>query len=214
MRTYIDISRTLFPGTAVWPGDTPFELQQILLRRQGETVNLTTLIISAHTGTHVDAPYHVSDEGRKIDELDLQPFWGPAQVVTVPKNGGPLVPADFAGYDLRRASRLLVRSLNEKVDERQFPAEFIYPAPELAAFLADQEIILFGSDAPSMDDAQSKTLPGHQALLRHGIAILEWLNLSETADGLYELAALPLKIRGGDGSPVRAVLRILEDGRR
>jgi arylformamidase len=90
MRTYIDISRTLFPGTAVWPGDTPFELQQILLRRQGDTVNLTTLISSAHTGTHVDAPYHVSDEGRKIDELDLQPFWGPAQVVTVPKNGGPL----------------------------------------------------------------------------------------------------------------------------
>jgi arylformamidase len=58
-----------------------------------------------------------------------------------------------------------------------------------------------------VDDATSEDLPGHRALLHHSIAILEWLDLSQAPDGLYELAALPLKIAGGDGSPVRAVLR-------
>jgi arylformamidase len=60
-----------------------------------------------------------------------------------------------------------------------------------------------------MDAEDSKSLDGHNALRRNGIAILEWLNLKGVADGLYELAALPLKIGGGDGSPVRAALRPL-----
>ena len=59
-----------------------------------------------------------------------------------------------------------------------------------------------------MDEQHDPTLPGHKALLRNGIAILEWLNLVDVADGVYELSALPLKIKGGDGSPVRAVLRL------
>ncbi len=211
MNDYIDISRTLFPGTAVWPGDTEFELRQVMARSDGDSVNLTTLVVSAHTGTHVDAPHHFSEDRKGIDEMDVGIYWGPAQVVTVGKKGGPLFPDDFAGYDLRLAERILVRSTAEKgsgpLDETEFPHEFIYPSPELGDFLREQGIILFGSDAPSMDDQNSKTLPGHKALLRNGIAILEWLNLSEVADGVYELSALPLRIRGGDGSPVRAALR-------
>ena len=58
-----------------------------------------------------------------------------------------------------------------------------------------------------MDKQDDDKMPGHKALLRNGIAILEWLNLIDVPDGVYELSALPLKIAGGDGSPVRAVLR-------
>ncbi len=207
MSNFFDISRTLFPGTAVWPGDTPFELRQMMKRSEEDSVNLTTLVVSAHTGTHVDAPHHFSSDNRGIDEMDLEIYWGPAQVVTVAKKGGPLFPNDFAGCDLSRAERILVRSLTEKTDETVFPSEFIYPSPELADFLGEQGIVLFGSDAPSMDEQTDPALPGHKALLRNGIAILEWLNLVDVPDGLYELSALPLKIAGGDGSPVRAVLR-------
>jgi arylformamidase len=64
-----------------------------------------------------------------------------------------------------------------------------------------------------MDAVDSKTLPGHHALHRHGIAILEGLWLEGVADGLYEFVALPLKIAGGDGSPVLAVLRLPETTR-
>jgi arylformamidase len=203
----VDITRILRRGTAVWPGDTPYALTKILDRGQGETVNLTTLTLSAHTGSHVDAPLHFSDEGASIDQVPLSSFWGPAQVVTVEKRSGPLLPADFAGTDLSLAPRLLVRSAASDLEQSLFPEAFVYPSPELAPFMAGHGIVLFGSDAPSMDEQNSKTLDGHHALARQGIAILEWLDLRRADDGLYELVALPLRIAGGDGSPVRAALR-------
>lgn len=210
---YFDISRTLQPETAVWPGDAPFEIIQRLERSQGHSVNLTTLQLSAHTGTHVDAPSHFADDEKTIDVVEIRPFWGQAQVVSVTKTAGPLYPEDFANVDLGRASRLLVRSAASNLDPRLFPSRYVFPSPELAEYLGDKRIILYGTDGPSMDAEDSKTLDGHHALLRNDIAILEWLDLSNVPDGVYELAALPLKIEGGDGSPVRAILRTMDSDR-
>lgn len=206
----IDISRTLTATMAVWPGDAPFRLERSLNIGDGASVNLTRLALSAHTGSHVDAPYHFSEEGATLEAVALDPFWGKAQVVSVDKKDGPLFPADFTRYKLGRAPRLLVHSTASSVDPTLFPQQFVYPSPELANFLKEQGILLYGSDSPSMDAVDSKELPGHHALRSNGIAILEGLDLSAVADGVYELVALPLKIAGGDGSPVRAALRPLE----
>jgi arylformamidase len=203
----IDISRTLGPEIAVWPGDSRFIMEEVLKRTRGDSVNLTTLTLSAHTGSHIDAPLHFADGGEAIADLDLLPYWGPAQVVSVDKNSGPLFPADFAGYDLGRAPRLLVRSPASAGDPRRFPERFVYPSPALARHLGVLGIVLYGSDTPSMDAEESKTLDGHNALHRNKVAILEWLDLSQAPDGMYELVALPLKIANGEGSPVRAALR-------
>jgi arylformamidase len=205
--TLIDISRKLEPTLAVWPGDTPFARQMMLSIAEGASVNLSTLTLSAHTGTHVDAPFHVQRAGATLESLPLEPYWGPAQVVTVHKAAGPLHPEDFAHVDLGRAPRLLVRSPASTAPQDLFLRQIVYPSPALAAALGRAGILLYGTDAASMDDVDSKELPGHHALLAAGIAILEGLDLREAPDGLYELAALPLKIAGGDGSPVRAVLR-------
>ena len=203
----IDISRALQTGMAVWPGDTPYDLQSVARRSDGDSVNVTRINVSAHTGTHVDAPYHFTDEGITLEQVDLRPFWGPAQVVTVSKPSGPLTPDDFAGYDLTLAPRILVRTAVASLAFDQFPDAIVHPSPELADFLGAQGIILYGTDAPTMDALDSKDLPGHNALLRNRVSILEGLDLTLAADGVYELVALPLKIAGGDGSPVRAVLR-------
>lgn len=208
--TIIDISRALSTKIAVWPGDTPFGMRTVMARAKGASVNLTTLTMSAHTGSHVDAPYHYKDEGITLEAVSLDPFWGPAQVVTVQKEDGPLTPGDFDGYNLGRAPRLLVHSPASELDPTRFPERYVYPGPELAALLGERGVILYGTDAPSMDALDSKRLPGHNALDQQGIAILEGLDLSRAADGLYELVALPLKIAGGDGSPVRAALRLIE----
>lgn len=205
-----DISRDLRQGMTVWPGDTDFELRSTGKRAEGSTVNVTVVTMSIHSGTHVDAPYHFTDDGPRMDEVDLSAYWGPAQVVTVGKNAGPLVPADFAGHELGRAPRLLVHSPASEADPSVFHDAFVYPSPELADYLGRMGVILYGTDAPSMDASDSKDLRGHEALLRNNILILEGLQLSDVPDGLYELAAFPLKLIGGDGSPVRAVLRSLE----
>lgn len=205
--TLIDISRTLQPSLAVWPGDTPFDRRVQLSMREGASVNLSTLTLSSHTGSHVDAPFHVEADGRTIERLPLEPYWGPAQVVTVRKTDGPLTAEDLQHVDLALAPRLLVRSAASSAPHDVFPAAFVYPAPALVGVLARAGIVLYGADTPSMDHADSKELPGHHALLNAGIAILEGLDLRAAPDGVYELVALPLKIADGDGSPVRAVLR-------
>ncbi len=208
LRLY-DVSRDLYNGMAVWPGDTAFERNQTGSLADGGPVNVSTLTLSAHCGTHVDAPYHFSD-GATMEQVDLSVYWGPAQVVTVTKASGPLLPADFEGHELGRAARLLVHSPASEADPTAFHHDFVYPSPELADYLGSLGIRLYGTDAPSMDDSNSKTLPGHHALLRNDILILEGLNLSGVPDGLYDLSAFPLKVIGGDGSPVRAILRALE----
>lgn len=204
-----DITRTLNPALAVWPGDTPFSVEVDTAIKEGSSVNLTTLTMSSHTGTHVDAPYHFLDDEVTMEKAPLEAYIGPATVVTAQREAGPLTPADFPGLEWSQLKRLLVHSTLSDRPVDQFATQFVYPSPELADFMAQYGLVLFGSDAPSMDDMDSITLPGHKALCYHHIAILEGLLLTGVPDGTYELIALPLKIEGGDGSPVRAVLRSL-----
>ncbi|MCB0192375.1 MAG: cyclase family protein [Anaerolineae bacterium] len=202
-----DISRPITPSLAVWPGDTPFDKQFAMRMADSDSVNVTTLTMSSHMGTHVDAPYHFVDEDTPLEQVALEPFIGPATVVTVSKEAGPLTPADFSELDWSKIERLLIHSSASNKPLDKFTTNYVYPSPELANWLADHGVILFGTDAPSVDDMNSKGLPGHHALRRNGIDILEGLLLDGVPDGTYELIALPLKIVGGDGSPVRAILR-------
>ena len=104
----IDITRPISPTLAVWPGDTPFSTEMLLDMSAGDSVHLTTLTLSSHTGTHADAHFHFSVDGQAIDQMPLSAYLGPATVVTVAKEAGPLTPADFPGLDWNRVERLLV----------------------------------------------------------------------------------------------------------
>ena len=179
----IDITRTISPTMAVWPGDSPFSAEVIMKMGRGDSVNLTTLTLSSHTGTHVDAPYHFVNDDAPLDKVPLEPYLGPATVVTVRQEAGPLTPASFPNLNWATVERLLVHSAAGELPANQFPAQFVYPSPELADFMAGHGVVLFGSDAPSMDDLQSETLPGHKALRRNRIAILEGLLLTGVPDG-------------------------------
>lgn len=202
-----DISLTLATRIATWPGDVRFSLTQTLSQTTGYSVNVGCLQMSIHTGTHVDAPYHFDPEGETSDQLNLQPFWGMAQVVTVEIANGALEPEDFEEVDLELAPRLLLHTAASHLREDIFPSDNVYPSVRLVETLSEAGIILLGTDGLSMDALTDTLLPSHSALYRQGISILEGLNLTGVPDGLYELVALPLKIEGGDGSPVRAVLR-------
>lgn len=205
----IDITHPLQAKIATWPGDTPFKLERVLNMSDGESVNLTTITMSAHTGTHADAPLHFQNDGQSLEQINLLPFWGMAQVVSVESGPGGLTAADLDHIDLTLAPRLLIHSAASHQPTTKFIEQYVYPTPELARHLKQNGVILYGTDAPSMDDMNSQELPGHNALQANGISILEGLNLSHVSDGIYELSALPLKLVGGDGSPVRAVLKTI-----
>lgn len=202
-----DITRKITPATAVWPGDTPFSAAHALRRADGASVNLTTLTLSAHTGTHIDAYYHYEDEPLHPAQMPLQPYIGPARVVTITRTDGALTPADFAHADLQGVERLLLHSHVSSLPDDQWPEAFPYLSVALIDWLATMGVRLIGLDSPSVDALTSTDLPCHHALRRHTMVNIESLCLRDVPDGDYELIALPLKLDGVCGSPVRAILR-------
>jgi arylformamidase len=175
-----------------------------MARREGSPVNVAALTLSAHTGTHVDGPYHFDDDGARPAELALDAFIGPAQVVDA--IGRDTIDVDVvAGIELAAAPRILFRT-RSRSDATQFPTRFAALSPALASRLGEAHVRLVGTDAPSVDAFDSKTLAAHRVLAAAGIAILENLVLDGVAAGRYTLIALPLKLVEADSSPVRAVL--------
>jgi arylformamidase len=200
----IDISQPVGENTAVWPGDQPFELVWTLRQDRGDSVNAAAIRLSVHTGTHTDGGYHVSGDGSRPKDLPLEAYLGPVRVVDA--RGRPrLDVAVLDDVDLARCPRILFRT-RETVDATTFPDSFLAPTPALAHQLVAAGVKLIGSDAPSMDDFDSKTLESHHILADGGVATLENLVLSHVAPGEYTLIALPLKLVEADSSPVRAVL--------
>lgn len=206
MKIY-DISRKLENGMPVWPGDTPFNYEVSMSKLDSGSVNVGRLTMSAHTGTHVDAPFHFDDHGKKIIELDLELYIGPVRVIDM--IGKESIGAnDLTGMDFEGFERVLFRTLAWK-NPKEFPAKIPYLKADLGPFLAGKGIRLIGVDVPSVDPLDSKELTAHHCLNENGIHILESVLLDEVEPGDYELIALPLPLLEADGSPVRAILRSL-----
>jgi arylformamidase len=204
-RRLYDISRAVREDTAVWPGDTPFSRQWVMRIDRGDSCNVSTVTHSVHCGTHADAPFHFDSQGAPIDRVDLSKYVGRCRVMTA-KSRDSLKVSDLEGLDLRAEERLLVRGPVSLRDD-QWKDDFFHCSLEAAQHVARSGLVLLGLDTPSMDHMSSKELAAHKALVAGGVAILESLDLSAVRDGRYELIALPLRIVGGDGSLVRAVLR-------
>ena len=199
-----DISQRVGERTAVWPGDRPVELSWTMSRRRGDAVNVAALTLTMHAGTHADGPLHYSDLGPGIGELPLDVYVGPARVIDA-RGRRRIDVAALEGVDLDGVERVLFRT-RDVVDETRFPPAYAAIAPALAERLGDAGIRLVGTDAPSVDPFDSKTLDAHHVLAARGIAILENLVLEDVAPGRYTLVALPLRLVEADSSPVRAVL--------
>lgn len=199
-----DISQPVGHETAVWPGDRPFELDWTLKLDRGDSVNVAAISLSVHTGTHTDGGHHIAEQGSRAAELKLEPFIGRALVVDA-RGYDVLDGRVLEGLDLRRIKRLLLRT-RDAVDAREFPRSFKAPTASLARAVVAAGVTLIGTDAPSMDDVDSKTLETHHILADGGVSTLENLVLSAVAPGEYTLIALPLRLVDADSSPVRAVL--------
>jgi len=207
-----DITRTVTGTTAVWPGDTPYQTEIGWSLAAGQAVNLVTITTTPHVGTHADAYFHYEVAGAHPATMPLDAYLGRVRVMTVSKRDGALMPADLP-TSAAGAERLLIHSHVSDLPDTTFAPEFPYLSVELIAWLASLQIRLIGLDSPSVDAFDSKELPCHHALARHGLVNLENVYLRGVPDGDYELIALPLKLDAACASPVRAVLRSLKQER-
>lgn len=208
-RPLIDISVPISSATPEWPGDTPFSCGWTVKRSDGEAINLSEFKCSPHVGTHADAPLHVEDGWAASDALPLTAFIGVAYVLDARHASMSLtlewVQEQFA---LEVPERLLLRT-GQSIATGTFPDEWPVLTQAAAAYLVKGGTRLVGTDAPSVDDRHSKTLPVHHELFVRGAFVLENLALDDVAQGWYELYAPPIRLVGMDAAPVRAVLRRL-----
>lgn len=208
MTTWIDVSQPLENSITTWPGDTPFSYEIVWPMAESGSVNVGKVTMSLHTGTHIDAPFHFDDVGKRVIDLDPNLYIGPARVIHLA--GRDKIEAnDLNGFDLTGVERLILKT-DGWPNKSEFPTQIPVLTPSLADRLGELGIYLIGLDLPSVDAIESKTMDAHHALARNGVHILEGLVLDAIAPGDYELNAVPLPIVNGDGSPVRALLRSLD----
>lgn len=212
-----DISRPLFNEIAPWPGDTPFRYDLKWKMAEGASVNVGSISMSVHNGTHADAPSHFDPSGVSIECVSLDNYVGDAVVVDLTDLFGGkeaaksadrrIIVADLEPFStlLAQAPRLLLKTGVWK-DSRVFPDWIPVIAAEVPVWLRAQKVKLLGLDLPSVDPLDAKQLSNHHALAAAGIVIVESLYLEQIGAGVYHLAALPMKIVNGDAGPVRAVL--------
>jgi len=157
--------------------------------------------MTSHTGTHMDAPAHLMDDGTTVDRIPPRRLVLPATVVRCP--GQTVGPEDLAQTEVSGRA-VLLRTRGSELPRDGFRPGYPYLRPEAAELLRDEGALLVGTDCLSVDPPSGKT--AHRTLLKAGIPIVEDLMLGGAEPGCYVMVCLPLRIEGGDGAPVRALL--------
>lgn len=163
-----------------------------------------------HNGTHMDAPKHFIDEGETIDHTNFDCFIGKCKVIELDDSINSIKVADIAKYDIKPQDRIIFKTRNSKfVEEQQFHFDFVYLEGETAQYLASKNILTVGIDYFSVEGMKDTAHVVHKSLLSKNILIIEGLCLKNVPAGEYELMALPLKLKNGNGAPARVILREL-----
>ena len=198
---YYDISLVLDEKTISWPGDTKFSR----IEKRGTSID-SKVIISTHTGTHIDAPKHFLFDLGGVDAISLKKMVGPARVLEI--KGKNLISKEMLQkFNIKKGERILFKTRNSGLYKLgKFTSDYVSLSLDGARYLAGKKISLVGIDYFGIEAKSSPGHPVHKTLLGAGIVNVEGLDLSKIKPGKYNLAALPLKIRAGDGSPARVVL--------
>ena len=207
-RTIYDITPTVSAELAVFPGDTPYENSFLMTFPKGDHLSLSKIQTTVHLGAHADAPSHYHKDGVSIEARRLELYMGKCQVITVEtKTNHRIVPSDFTVSI--QAPRVLFKT-NSFPNPNHWNNDFMALSIELIQHLKESKVKLVGIDTPSVDLSEDTVLEVHNEIYRSDLAILEGIVLTDVEDGIYDLIALPLKLKGAEASPLRAVLLNLD----
>jgi arylformamidase len=198
-----DITRDLSGDAVIYPGDVRPRFRE----NDNGQYRVTEMTIGSHTGTHIDAPSHYIEGGLTVDEISLAVLVGPARVLDCSDAGEVIEPAHLNGR-LDGARTVLVKTWFS--GRREFDPGYPSLSLEAARMIADSGIGCLGIDTPSVESFHGDGAV-HRRLLGSGTVILELLDLSAAPEGDYFMTALPLRLKGVDGSPVRVILSDTEE---
>lgn len=168
-----------------------------------DKINESSMYMNLHTGTHIDAAFHVDNAGDTIEGIDLTKLIRKCRVIDLTKVVGSITKEDFVDKNIKPFEFLVLKTRNSFTNE--YEEDFVYLSIGGAEYLAEKEIVGVAIDSFGIERAQ----PGHEThktLFNKGIIIIEGVRLKEISEDEYFMCALPLKIKGVDGSPARIVL--------
>jgi arylformamidase len=215
----IDISVELSEDTVIYPGDPKPEYGLFFSLADGGIANVGYLKHGIHHATHVDVPYHFDSADITFEQVPLDRWVGRVLVIDLTRVDTCIRESDLAGIPLEKYERILLKTKNslEYYKLKEFYPEFIYLDKSACEAFVRAGVKTVGLDYITVDPYGSEDFPAHNTLLNNGVCIIECINLEQVEPGEYELMLLPLKLRGTDGSPARAVLlteEFFDQGRR
>jgi kynurenine formamidase len=202
----VDLSHPLRDGQAAFPGDPPLHVVSHCKLDSAEGYNLSRISMGSHHGTHLDAMRHFLAQGKSIDQMPLQWFYGPAHVLRIPRGAGQEIDvAQLRPYEsiFQNGARVIIETgWHAHYGRPDFYEAFPVLSLEAARFAANSGIRLLGMDTPSPSHDGSEI---HNLLLGQEIVIVESLAHLDKVPDSFVFTGFPLNWVGGDGSPIRAV---------
>ena len=206
---WIDVTVPLENGMVHWEGDPEVKIyRHFQLGVDGMPCNLTKLEISAHTATHMDAMCHFIPGGAGMDEMPLEATMGPCRVIGMEMEN-QITPSDLEDLNLQQGERIIFKTRNTPTSWEmapEFDRDFVSISEAAGRVLAEAGVMTVGVDYLSIGGFGKDVVEVHQVMLGAGIWVIEGLWLAEVDPGDYELVCLPLKTKGADGTPCRALL--------
>ncbi|MGH4050027.1 MAG: cyclase family protein [Clostridium sp.] len=199
-----DISMTIEKGMGVYKNKE--EKRPVIKLERGiprDSINESSMYMNLHTGTHIDAPYHVDNNGATIESVDLNKLITKCRVLELTEVVDKITKEDLICKEIMPGEFILLKTKNSYVDE--FEPEFVYVEKSGAEYLVEKGIIGVAIDSFGIERAQANH-ETHKTLFKNGITIIEGVRLKDIEAGEYFMCALPLKIKGVDGAPARIVL--------
>jgi arylformamidase len=203
-----DISVLLGVESVIFPGTQPFTVNPKQLTIGDDDFRSSDLVMSAHAGTHLDAPAHLVRYQKTIDQYSAKDFILPALVVDI-KDREAIRPSELKNLEIHQGDALLFRTDNSRSGRSTTPAPsdfYVYMSLEAARFCVEKKVSLTGFDYFVAEKPKDRSAVVHHTLFQKDILILEGANLKDVPPGRYTLFCFPLKLQGSEGSPVRAIL--------
>lgn len=211
----VDLSMPINPKTPMFPAYPPPAFTQ-WTTREAHGFYAESLFLISHTGTHVDAPFHFEPGGKKLEDVPLGTFIAPGHVLDVRGLGakGAIRPKHLAAARrsvpdaVRRGDAILLRT--GWWERRRGTPAYLFENPGLtkvaAKLLVEWGAGIVGIDTANIDRPDDGAYPAHHALLQADVPIIENVaNLAALRSSTFLLLALPLRLEGVSGSPIRLV---------
>jgi arylformamidase len=203
-----DLSHTIHEEMPLYPGTKLINIKQLAtVSEQG--YNEKQFTITSHIGTHIDAPAHMLEQGKRLDELPIDTFCAYANIIDVSAYQGRQIDEHVlmnSGLQFKNIEYIIFYTGYEQYwGQEKYFKDFPVLTSEAAQWLCNKNLKGIGLDACSVDPVGSQDLPIHHILFNSGLTIVENLtNLKKLIGTRFLFSCLPLKIKDADGSPVRA----------